>query len=177
MDYTQLELGVSQQFFALKYSKYKQYITKTWITPIWDYLEHCKSTIEMIQSRQYIAPREGDRYLMEVLIANKLPEEKLVKLNQVRLYLKILTLSDMVEVGYATKILKRVYGGKKARDSLWEWPHIRQIPLKWIEMWENVLQTIVKQYLKVHPLGHCKGHTLLKVGWSDGLFWNRVAKK
>ena len=159
MDYTQLEVGVSQQFLQLNYSQYQQYVTKTWITSIWSYLGQCKAKIEMINNKQYVAPREGDRYFMEILVVHKLPNEKLVKINQVRMYLKIVTLSDMVEVGSRVKILKRVMNGTASRKSEWEWPRICEIPKAWFEIWRNVLNTIIASYLLVRPLGRWKGRT------------------
>ena len=157
MEYTQLELGVSRQFFQLNYERYNSFTTKTWVTSIWQYLDSCKAKAQFTQQKTYSLPREGDRYLMDVLFEHQLDKDRLMKFNQIRLKLKILSLSDMVEVGSRIKILDRVKQGQSSRASRWGWPAIREIPDKWINIWKNVIDTIVAPYLRVCPLGRWKG--------------------
>ena len=61
--YTQLEIGTSQSFWTMSYSKNCEFITETWTTHIWEYLHHCG--VKLIDQEQWIykAPRRNDFHI------------------------------------------------------------------------------------------------------------------
>ena len=148
-----MEVGVSTQFFQLKYAKYSKLVTKTWATSIWDVLENSKSSIELLDHHQCKMPRKGDKFFMEIMIVAGISGDMLIQINQIRLYLKILTLSDIIEIGSRTKILKLVIEATESRSSSWNWPKIKMIDPKCVKIWENVIATIILPYIQLHALG------------------------
>ena len=152
--YTQLELGISGHFLSTSFYKYKDYITHTWITHLWQYLTDCKATIEATTHHLYNPPRANDFFLMDVVYAADIPKESKEIFNQIRTALQLVTASDIVEVGSSTNILQYIFELKNNRLSSWEWPVVLQFPDTWKEIWVSVLTNVIQTKLRQSPLGH-----------------------
>ena len=159
MNFTQLEIGIEQPFLESTYSNYNHIITRTWITSIWEYLTKCRTKLYCTKPAMYVKPRKNDRYIMDVIFEANIPPNQTQEINQVRLYLNVLTLSDIVALNSNTTILQEMYKATKQRKSKWKWPNITEIKTKWIKTWANVLRTIIKPYLEQRPLGSWIGET------------------
>ena len=73
--HTQFELGIDKNFFSLGFSKYREFVTPTWVTGLWDYVSACKSTIEFTITTSYKLQRQNDFYIMEKIFASNLCNE------------------------------------------------------------------------------------------------------
>ena len=149
---TQLEIGLSKPFLELKHGKYAYLATPTWITSIWEYLESSKVKVRAVDETFYALPRKGDKYLMDIITDTALSEEKITIFNKVRLYLQVLSLSDIILVGTKSTIIPNIRKGFKARTSKWVWPSIREIPKDWRQIWIDIIDTIILPYVKTSPL-------------------------
>jgi hypothetical protein len=75
------------------------YISSCWLTSIWDFLKWSKIKIKVPTARRLLASREHDSYIMyEFRQLGLYDNSQLFDLNAVRLYLKVTTLSDIVDV-------------------------------------------------------------------------------
>jgi endonuclease/exonuclease/phosphatase family metal-dependent hydrolase len=67
-----------------------------WITTVREYLADINGSLQIAQTTVQPLQRHGDRYIMEVILESKLFQPREIKfLNYCRLYLQILSLSDM----------------------------------------------------------------------------------
>ena len=155
--YTQLECGLSKPYFS--YDFYKTYFlaTPTWTTNIWQYLTESKSTLQQYDAWTYQPPRQHDFFLMEVVLRSNLPQSHIEIFNRVRLNLQLLTASDVVICDSGHKLLPNVLQGKNYRHSTYIWPVYHEMPIKWIQIFYNVLKTIIVTQLQSTNLGHWIG--------------------
>ena len=74
--FTQLEVGTSIPFWNCKYKKYSPYVTETWITHIWQYINSCgvKSVDDAFWT--CTLPRRHDFFLMDEVISSNLSTEQ-----------------------------------------------------------------------------------------------------
>ena len=150
--FTQFELGTSKHFWNLNYVVYQHYITETWTTDIWRYLHSCKSSLVDNDFWVYIPPRENDFYLMDAVYEAKLSIFHKQVFNQIRMFMKILTASDIID--FNTKKLKgNIIGCKSPLSSKFGFPYIKEFPKQWIDVWNSIIATIIMPRIKQRPLG------------------------
>ena len=75
------------------------------------------------------------------------------QLNEVRLYLKILTASDIVALGENDNILPTIFNRYNTRNSSLEWPICDAVPQEWITLWQHALINFISPKLRSKPLG------------------------
>ena len=91
-----LEVGVGRNLFDLQYNKFSSLVTEGWIKGIWKFVSE-KGIGIIDRTTKYPAPqREGDVFLTEIFVHAGYSRSELAKLNQCRMYLKALTLSDIM---------------------------------------------------------------------------------
>ena len=152
--YTQLELGISMSFLTQSYYRFKDFVTHTWITHLWQYMTDCKALLEPTNTEHlYNPPRINDFFLMEEVYKADISTEAKEIFNQIRTYLQLVTAADIVEVGSNTAILKNIYEMNNCRKSEWEWPIVLPFPATWKETWQSVLTTVIQTKLDNRPLG------------------------
>ena len=151
--YTQMEAGQEHCVLSSDYRKWGKYATNTWITHLWQYATECKVALGMDSFWTYKVPRENDVYLLHLIENSSLDTNTKKILNQVRIYLKILTLSDMVIVNKKSTILPDVLSAIKSRDSTYHWPLSEEPPKSWKTIWTSFVKTEVASYLYHRPLG------------------------
>ena len=157
MENTQMEIGIGNFFMKEDYYDYNDFITKNWVTHLWQYLSDCNSTVIPTQHANYEMPRESDQYFMTLIYAAKLSTEDKEIINQIRLRMKILTLADIVAIGSNTSILQPIWEATPIRDSKWKWPKILDYPTDWTIIWKRALTDIIQPHLSNNPLGRWQG--------------------
>jgi hypothetical protein len=90
-----LELGISTQPLQESYEKYSFLSTHSWMKMLWEKLSMF-GVQTIIADGELVNPREGDRFLMQVLIERGYSREILLQLNRVRLYWQALFVSDIL---------------------------------------------------------------------------------
>lgn len=129
-EYVQMEIGVSQQFFLLPFSKYGFMASRCWLTSLWS--EVSQTTGLMVKYRMPgipTPPRINDEFLMEkILLLQRYTKEQLISINRQRLYLHIMFLSE-ITTGSGTHISKTFFEREiKPRKSSYCWP--KKIPTR-----------------------------------------------
>ena len=86
--------------------------------------------ITEIQPWLYEPPREGDFFLMDIILRSETPKDDQEIFNRVRLNLKIITAADIVIADSRSKILPNILDRVNERDSTFNWPQTQQLPKK-----------------------------------------------
>ena len=151
---TQLELGVSKQFFLLPFPSYSFVCTPTWITDIWEYVHKCHGTAHIPFLHMQHLQRQNDFFLMDKVFESQHTSEHIHIFNHVRIALKVITASDIVTLGSNAHVLRSVRKGCIKRRSKLQWPKSENIPAKWLEVWNCILDDVIIPHLLRYPLGN-----------------------
>ena len=148
--YTQLEIGTSKPFWSLNYSKYCNYATDTWTSNIWQYLDSCGVKLIDNDSWNYSLPYKNDFYLMDAIIDSDLSVHQKQVFNQLRLYMKVITASDLYDIEYK-RLKNNVIGCKYPMTSTLGFPNIKEFPKSWIKLWDSIITSLILPRLKCLP--------------------------
>ena len=92
-----MEIGMYGNVFSLPYSEYEGLATdRTWWKNFWELLDHAGVDFSFASEHHLRPVREGDRAIMEVFVAMGFSADQLESLNVVRMYLRVVHLSDIV---------------------------------------------------------------------------------
>ena len=173
MQKTQLECGTSKLFFQLDYDKWMKFVTPTWSTHLWEYCNLRAITLEIKKKIIYEKPREGDKFIMDVLASSTLiSDDELVKLNCVRQHLQLLTLADMVDLR-GRKILQSIKHARLFRRSNFDF--VKQAPSDaWLELWKTKACIILHRYVSKYPLGAWIAPTHQRWEWKRNIGNSKV---
>ncbi len=136
-----VELGLSFQPLQESYEKYGYLVTHSWMKMLWEKLSRFNMQV-MIADQPKEYPREGNQFIMQVLIQAGYTIEALGRLNRVRVSLQLLFMSDILTVSgnkISTKVLSRCPQGD-ARLNM-RWPHKRPTDLD-LQLWKNAILSI-----------------------------------
>jgi hypothetical protein len=151
--YLQLIVGVSENFLNVSYELHHHWACSSWLTSIWLFLSTLKITIIMKQVWLPSKPTGHDINLMEYFISRQFSPRQLSRLNLCRLYLQVISLSDMVSAD-GKCIIGPVLEGKKLMDrrSNLNWPE-QGCPSKsdW-RLWASALQPLHSNTKLIKPI-------------------------
>lgn len=150
--FTQLELGVSSTFWTINYNKYQHYITETWTTDIWRYLDSCGMKMKDDDFWSYQPPQERDFFLMDEVLRTNLSTFQKQVFNQIRLFMKVITAGDLFIAG-TTTLKKNVIGCTKPMKSKFGFPNIKPFPKKWQSIWNSIILTVILPRVQNNSLG------------------------
>ena len=150
---TQFELGISDDFFTLPYKKYKYFVTKTWLTHLWNYTSKCNASIHHTHHQQYKLPRKNDFFIMDEVFQSDISNEYKRIFNLVRQKLQVLTASDIVLAGTSNRICPELLQCINHRASTLKWPNVGTLPKQWKQIWNSILLNIILPKLHSLPLG------------------------
>ena len=153
LSYMEMESGCGCGIFSLPHHKFAKYTTLVWFCGIWRFLEECKTKMTLVGSKAYRFPRENDEFIMRLVEASNLSNEQKIICNNIRIKLKILTLSDIVVLDKRSTIKKDIKVGKNSRLSKWKWPNVPEFPQSWLQIWTSLLSSIIQPRLDAKPLG------------------------
>ena len=172
--YTQFELGTSTPFWNLRYAQYKFFITETWITHIWYYLDSCSTKLIEIDFWNYKLPRINDFYIMHIVHSTNLSTEQKQMFNQTRMYMKIISASDLIDD--KTGILKdNVLGCRKPMTSRYGFPYIKKFPKSWLVLWDSIIMSIILPKIQSLPLGPHVAQSHLDIT-ENAIYTNQLKK-
>ena len=150
--YSQLEMGTSTPFYLLDHKQHQFLVTETWTTQIWDYMCACKYRFVEVDPWKYVKPRENDFFLMDVITKSSLPQRYKMMFNQIRMYMKLLTVSDIIDPD-TNAIYPHVLRCEQKIKSTLGWPNIHKFPRSWISVWKSILNSIIIPKVQHLPLG------------------------
>ena len=158
ISYMNLECGSHKPSLQLSYNKWSKYVTKNWLTDVWKFVGECGCHL-IIGNQAYKLPRKNDFWLMDIVEAAPLEDTTKIIFNQIRLWMKVATASDIVTIDKGTSILPGVWQLQNNRNSRWNWPIMEEPVKSWREVWNSVLRSIILPELRKHPLGAWVGST------------------
>lgn len=137
----QLESGCG--FHLLKCpSVWVPYITKCWLTSIWDFISRNKIKIKVASACLVRTSRKHDCHVMDAIQMLELyNDQQLFDINAVRMHLKVMTLSEIVNAT-GQRITEEAYKGQKLSDrySRLKWPRQPVITMKQRNLWKAALE-------------------------------------
>jgi hypothetical protein len=155
-DLTQLQLisGTGKLILNLPATDFP-WIETGWLTSLWAVITDLNFKISYPNQWIPTLPRAGDAYLMETFSNRQYSTTVMRTLNQCRLFLQVITISDISSAD-GLYILPTVKEGAKlnTRVSKLEWPN-QENPSKadWI-IWRSSLETLEVRGSLVLPLDH-----------------------
>ena len=152
--WTQLEVGTSAPFTYHDYTKMKKFVTATWLTHLWEYMTVCNIRKKFLDDDECkTGKRVNDFYLMDEIHSANIPLEQKLAFNQVRLYMKVETASDIIVINSGTTICDGIKQCENRRESKKGWPNIKDIPDSWKDIWKSLLEQIIEPKLQNRRLG------------------------
>jgi hypothetical protein len=130
-----IELGMTSQPFQESYQAYKNHVTWSWLTSVWEKCEVNDIPLEL--------PRERDKWLMAEFLRLGFSKKDLERLNRVRLYMQVLFLSDVL--GASGRVLDERYLRKRPKHEVWsilKFPQERPPPADF-NLWKIALRQLV----------------------------------
>ena len=148
LQYTQLSIGIQKFFMNTQYHEYSFLTTATWCTHLWSYLSDNELTIEINQNISILHQRKNDMFLMDLLY-DEFTENELIKINKIRTCLKVLFISDLVDIR-GRHVLPDIRQGITYRQSHINFP-IQTFSSSWIKLWKRACD-VVNKHVSQHSL-------------------------
>ena len=151
-----IELGSTKILFHLDYQTWSPLLTNCWTKSLWRFVKEYNINLQ----GKYDKPTkvcERDEGIMDVLVnaltSNNTTEDEILIINRCRLYLQIVTLSDIC-CSDGLRIDHDIYVGERNEDrkSRWIWPEQARPNTKEWETWKRTIDIIIQPYLQ-------------KIGW------------
>ena len=135
-----LEVGIGRNLFELDFSKFHALVTDGWIKSLWEFCDKHNITIKDYTTKYPPLMRMNDVYLTEVFAEEGYSDGQLRKLNQCRIYLQVLRLSDIVN-GYGDSF-SEAYRVQRSpsRKSKYTWPRVPRPGASAIKLWKSALR-------------------------------------
>jgi len=137
----QLFIGSHKPVFSLSYPVYGQWVGDFWLVSIWRHLSQINFLLEIEEAWCPVLPRQFDDAIMDVAICFPFTSKQLQEINSCRLFLQVLTISDIADA-QGIRLLKSAYLGfrEDSRPSSLHWPSWQR-PTTWTA-WRLFLQHI-----------------------------------
>jgi len=181
-----LETGHPEDFTDVPYDKLQSCVSPSWITTLWKFCHQHGISITCPVGKLSLA-RQGDAFLMPTF-ARTYSSSDLRVLNQCRMFLKAITLADLVTLD-GTRILPTAYAGRPRSDCIHQcrWPRTPPaLPATHWNLWKQALTKCFlapgSKTLQLHkPLGQWKQESLQSWTWqhspSTNTLWNVPASQ
>jgi len=154
LSYLQLVIGSCTSLFALPHRKYSSWLESSWLVSLWYFLDKVKLAVILTRQWLPILPRHADIALMDHFIRQGYKASQLIRLNCCRIYLQVITLTDIVSAD-GTCIIPDFFIGLPLTDrkSTLQW-HSQQRPSgnDWA-LWSSTLQSLQPRNRLTTPLG------------------------
>ncbi len=162
-----VELGMSFQPLQVNYKKYSYLVTHMWMKMLWEKLSMFEMTV-IIPERSWKFPREGDQFIMQVLLCAGYGTEELRRLNRVRVSMQLLFMSDVLTAS-GNKISSEVLSCRPRGEA---WSRMRRLneqpTTSDMELWKNAMHSICPSQRSNTGVGRFIGQTHQVWKW----YWN-----
>ena len=152
LDTLQLVSGLTTPVF--EYKKPLRYLDRGFLTCLHDRMQEIDATVWIEEAWTPKLQREHDESIMEAFMERpRMSKDLLHKLNSVRLYLRVITIADLVSPD-GTFIGNLALRGEWRADSELEWPDQPKPPKKWFDLFRrHIRQTFCTRLDNRHPAG------------------------
>jgi hypothetical protein len=153
LGYIQLITGATKFFLQEDPKKYN-WVSRGWITSLWEFMHKAEIVVDYPRQWLPMLSRRHDIHLLPYFQANGLKDKEITLLNMCRLYLKVITLSDITSAD-GTYILPEAKCGSpiQGRSSNLEWPEQGRPPKRAWSLWPQSLSTLEYRGKLIQPLG------------------------
>ena len=140
LEWTQLLCGISTMFLqdvttAIPY-------VRNWFTDLRCFLQRIGGSITTAESYQPAQlQREKDVFLMDKILQHISSKSSLILINRVRIWLRVMTLSEITTVD-SQNIERGYWTGQKRYNSSLLWPHQTKPSEKAFTLWQQCLSTV-----------------------------------
>ena len=136
-----VKLGMSFHPLQVPYKQFQQHLTHSWMKMLWEKLSrfNLKAVIGNIN---WVRPREGDEFIMQVLLHNGHTNDALRRLNRMRVCQQLLFMSDVLTAS-GNKINPEVLSRRPPGEA-WSnmtWPNEHPTDLDF-QMWHRAMLSI-----------------------------------
>jgi hypothetical protein len=138
-----LEIGIPGFLTSSSFQEFKVLITPSWLTDLWDFLQRFGIKLHD-QAGQLLPQRKNDKFLMDEF-RTQFRGLELKQLNECRMFLHAVTLSDIVSAN-GQEITINSWEGRQEElgQSRYTWPRIqRRLPDPHWKLWRRALQRTV----------------------------------
>ena len=139
LSHMQVLLGSSKLMFQLPYQHYKKWINRNWLTAIWEYFASAQIQVD-IEDHWIPQPAPtNDFFLIDLAVRLNFSMDQLPQINLCRIYIQVLTASDIATAN-GREILPNIVQGIRTADkpSSLLWPTSFR-PQQW-GLWQSFLQ-------------------------------------
>jgi hypothetical protein len=159
ISHVQIHVGSGSPFFALPYPHYSRWIDSNWLTSVWKHTHQINLTVDVERHWTPSLVRQHDNFLMEIFQSHNFSPIQLRHLNNCRIFLQVLTLSDITSAD-GKYILPTALKGERTQEqtSTLHWPR-QDSPteLSW-DLWRLALSHISTHSKLLRPLGPWTGN-------------------
>jgi hypothetical protein len=166
ISHLQLQVGSAKPFFTLPYPHYARWIDSTWLTAIWKHTVQLQMQVEVEHHWLPTLTRENDIMLMDLFMTLNFSHSQLKLINNCRLFLQVLTLSDITSADGKTLLPNYTKGIVSTdRTSSLKWPEQTRPPPSAWTLWKTALAHISTSEKLSTPLGRWTDITHLRWTW------------
>ncbi len=154
LSHLQLILGISKPFYNEPICKYKPLAPLGWLTSVWELSSKCGLTLIIDNHWLPSIQRNHDFLLMEGFLREPNNKSTIIILNRCRLYLQVLTMSDITSAD-GRYILPGIKEGHRHNDrkSTLNWPQQARPPVRDWKVWSRALGFFETRGQLTTPLG------------------------
>jgi len=141
LEILQIKTGVMECVLNCDYHKFSQsYVDPTWITTQWEFMWTNDLTIKG-WNHKIEEQRVNDNGLMATFISAGYRSDKLRTLNECRMYLRVITISDVVD-GDGTHLCPMAIEGQRdeGKTSKFKWPSTKKTNISAWYVWKDALK-------------------------------------
>lgn len=176
--HTQLQVGSTTPFFQLPYPNYAKWIDHTWMTDCWKFSHRAKIEVDVESHWVPQLLRQGDIGLMDMAMTFHLDPQQLRCINTCRLYLQVITVSD-ITTARGDRLLSSVMVGDRdpARSSNLLWPTVPRPPNSFWHAWRLFLEFFARGRKLMTSLGNWTNFPPCQWKWyqdKDYVVWEKL---
>jgi hypothetical protein len=147
-------LSECKNFFLNKNPAISTWVPTGWPTSLWEFTQEADKQIDYPTQWLPKLSREHNLHLMPFFQTHRLKKGDLTLLNTCRLYLKVITLSDITSAG-GTYILQKAKSGTPIQGltSNLDWPNQGKPTYRSWMLWRQLLSMLEERGKLIQPLG------------------------
>jgi hypothetical protein len=155
LSYLQLAVGSTTSVLSLPSKTYVSWIDSCWLVSFWVFLSRLQIQVHLTQHWLPVISWQNDMVLMDHFITQGYSAAALGTLNRCRLYLQVITLSDIVSADGSCIISDILHGiPLTERTSTLKWPSQQRPPAKAWDLWSSALKSLQPRNTLLCPLGN-----------------------
>jgi hypothetical protein len=154
-----LDIGCNGSILTLPYDTFGSLTCSSWIQHTWQFLHSFGIKLD-IHVPEFELAREHDQLIIPTFVQQGFDGVELVQLNRCRVFLQVVTLSDIC-TGDGSRFTRSCWNGQRdsTRKIIYQWPYQAPLPDTYWVTWKKALNTLCNSNgILHHPLGKWRSH-------------------